>query len=43
VPTRAEAPVRTEAPAAKRRRPWVVLVAVYAIAGLIWWTILHPK
>jgi hypothetical protein len=30
-------------PAAERGRAWVVLVAVYAVAGLIWWTILHPK
>jgi hypothetical protein len=34
---------RAEAPAAERGRPWVALVAVYAVAGLIWWTILHPK
>jgi hypothetical protein len=41
------APALAEAPAqaqpAERRRPWVVLVAVYAVAGLIWWTILHSQ
>jgi hypothetical protein len=37
------APFRTEEPAGERRRPWGALVAVYAVAGLIWWTILHPK
>jgi len=43
-PTRVDAPARAaKAPAAERRRPWVVLVAVYVIAGLIWWTILHSQ
>jgi Protein of unknown function (DUF4236) len=37
------APARADAPAAKRGRPWVALVVVYVVAGLIWWTILHPK
>lgn len=25
------------------RRPWLLLMIVYAVAGLIWWTILQPK
>jgi hypothetical protein len=40
---RRAAPAWAEAQPAERRRPWVALVAVYVAAGLIWWTILHPK
>jgi hypothetical protein len=28
---------------ARPRRPWFLLVTVYAVAGLIWWTILQPN
>ena len=38
-----DAPARAEGPAAERPRPWVALVAIYVVAGLIWWTILQPK
>lgn len=27
----------------RSRRPWLLLLIVYAVAGLIWWTILDPK
>jgi hypothetical protein len=26
----------------RRRRLWLLLVIIYAVAGLIWWTILQP-
>jgi hypothetical protein len=31
------------APAMRSRRPWLLLLVVYTVAGLIWWAILLPK
>jgi len=27
----------------ERRRPWMLLLVVYTLAGLIWWAILHRQ
>jgi hypothetical protein len=34
-------PAPRAATVSERRRPWLLLVVVYAVAGLIWWTILQ--
>jgi hypothetical protein len=31
------------APVIQSRRPWLLLVIVYVVAGLIWWAILLPR
>jgi hypothetical protein len=32
-----------QTPFHRRRRRWLFLMVVYAVAGLIWWTILQPN